>query len=592
MPEIAVLDGRDLVAFATEALGGWQLRVVTDLDEVPTTASALILGTAPQGRRRQALAEFLDQRPGLALIIRDQEREPRDGEVGLDPRRVRYLAPSVSADLFRRVVKDSIEHAATADADPAVASQEQPQPGSRLPAWCRYPYVSAATESSLAVAVRLGRPLLLQGEFGTGRRRIADAIARARRAQLVWADADMLSADPHCAADQARIVGVADPDQMPTRARRALSDLLASTEQMVIVRMSRDPALALADGRLDEELALHLGACAIVLPPLRVRGRELDDLAAVCLADLAARLGLGSARLTSQALARLRRYPWPANLLELESVLARSLAAALGGGIDDGADLVLDASDLLFIAAEDTIGIASPDRRITRLDEAARELRGQADPGMVAPEAVDSVLAGLAHDLRNPMTTVQTLVSLAAAESDSPSAELAQHALEACRRMERHLDLLQRFGALQEGPASGIDLLERLRACLHIRTDDLDKRLHAPADDARCPVHGQPDVVDLLVELLLDEIASRLGPEGSTALVGTPEGALEVEFANAGPAGHLSQLTGRPEAASWRVALIHTLAARCGLALALAVAEGRILIRLTRQFPTKENRHA
>lgn len=78
-----------------------------------------------------------------------------------------------------------------------------------------------------------------------------------------------------------------------------------------------DPAAALADGRLREDLYYRLQVVQLRLPPLRSRSVDIPELARTFLDDAVGRHALGPRRLTDACVRRLVRHPWPGNVREL-----------------------------------------------------------------------------------------------------------------------------------------------------------------------------------------------------------------------------------------------------------------------------------
>lgn len=99
----------------------------------------------------------------------------------------------------------------------------------------------------------------------------------------------------------------------------------------VIAATHRDLRQMVAEGRFREDLYFRLHVFPIHLPPLRERGRDIEELAAVLTERLARRMGRRAPSLTDQQLRRLRGYSWPGNVRELQNVLERALILANDG---------------------------------------------------------------------------------------------------------------------------------------------------------------------------------------------------------------------------------------------------------------------
>jgi two-component system, NtrC family, response regulator HydG len=95
------------------------------------------------------------------------------------------------------------------------------------------------------------------------------------------------------------------------------------------------PAM-ITGGAFREDLYYRINVFPIVLPALRERLDDLPYLIDELVARNAAKVGrVPAAPVVSQAaLERMRRYPWPGNIRELENVVVRALIAAGGEPID------------------------------------------------------------------------------------------------------------------------------------------------------------------------------------------------------------------------------------------------------------------
>jgi len=100
-----------------------------------------------------------------------------------------------------------------------------------------------------------------------------------------------------------------------------LDDL--NTDVRVIAATNREPAEAIADGKLREDLYFRLSVVPIHLPPLRDRGRDVTLLAKHFLEDMNHDAGTAK-NLPPHVEATLEAYPWPGNVRELRNALQRS----------------------------------------------------------------------------------------------------------------------------------------------------------------------------------------------------------------------------------------------------------------------------
>ncbi len=83
-------------------------------------------------------------------------------------------------------------------------------------------------------------------------------------------------------------------------------------------------------GKFRPDLYYRLGVFTISLPPLSERGDDLPMLVHHYLRRFSRELGRDVREIAPEALDRLRNYPWPGNIRELQSVLKQALLQASG----------------------------------------------------------------------------------------------------------------------------------------------------------------------------------------------------------------------------------------------------------------------
>ncbi|HLW93589.1 MAG TPA: nitrogen regulation protein NR(I) [Roseiarcus sp.] len=97
------------------------------------------------------------------------------------------------------------------------------------------------------------------------------------------------------------------------------------TDVRIIAATNKELRFAIQHGAFREDLFFRLNVVPLRLPPLRERGDDIPDLVRHFFAQGVAD-GLPAKHMDGPALDRLKRYPWPGNIRELEN-LVRRLAA-------------------------------------------------------------------------------------------------------------------------------------------------------------------------------------------------------------------------------------------------------------------------
>jgi DNA-binding NtrC family response regulator len=83
-------------------------------------------------------------------------------------------------------------------------------------------------------------------------------------------------------------------------------------------------------GRFREDLYHRLNLAALLVPPLRERGRDIELLAAYFLNQANNEIGKAIAGIEPDVISRLENYSWPGNVRELENSIKRAVLAARG----------------------------------------------------------------------------------------------------------------------------------------------------------------------------------------------------------------------------------------------------------------------
>jgi two-component system nitrogen regulation response regulator GlnG len=102
------------------------------------------------------------------------------------------------------------------------------------------------------------------------------------------------------------------------------------TDVRLIAATHRDLKAWSEEGKFRPDLYYRLGVFTIHLPPLRERGDDLPMLVQHFLRRFSRELGRETREVTPEAMERLRAYPWPGNIRELQSVLKQSSLQSTG----------------------------------------------------------------------------------------------------------------------------------------------------------------------------------------------------------------------------------------------------------------------
>ena len=136
----------------------------------------------------------------------------------------------------------------------------------------------------------------------------------------------------------------------------------------LIASTNRDLHDAVRQGQFREDLFYRLNVVPINLPPLRLRGGDLDDLVEQFVAHFARKHGKVIKGLTPRATERLKAYRWPGNIRELQNTLERAVIMASPEGLVEVPEFAMPEKD-----GFGTLNVAD---KLPTVDEMERKLIG------------------------------------------------------------------------------------------------------------------------------------------------------------------------------------------------------------------------
>jgi DNA-binding NtrC family response regulator len=155
----------------------------------------------------------------------------------------------------------------------------------------------------------------------------------------------------------------------------------------VIAATNQDPAKAIEDGKLRDDLYYRLNVVPMLLPPLRDRREDIPLLVQHFISEFNKKHELNIEGATDEAMALLRTYPWPGNVRELRNIIERSVVLTKGEWVEENnlppyiRNPELRADKLVFSVGETTVADAERELILKTLEhagqnkaEAARQL--------------------------------------------------------------------------------------------------------------------------------------------------------------------------------------------------------------------------
>ncbi|MGR9053293.1 MAG: sigma-54 interaction domain-containing protein [Gammaproteobacteria bacterium] len=109
----------------------------------------------------------------------------------------------------------------------------------------------------------------------------------------------------------------------------------------LITATNRNLLREVADKNFREDLFYRLNVFPLTTPPLRERLGDIPLLVDFLIDKFAPKIGKKMTGIDPEALERLRRYPWPGNIRELENIIERAIILAETPVLEIGGDLLL-----------------------------------------------------------------------------------------------------------------------------------------------------------------------------------------------------------------------------------------------------------
>jgi DNA-binding NtrC family response regulator len=185
----------------------------------------------------------------------------------------------------------------------------------------------------IAHACASDEPVLLRGETGSGKTRVARLIrehSRGKEGPFVLHSAGTAALAESLTNAQGGVLVVEDLAALSPSDQALLVRGIEAADASfprLLATVSQDLATAVAAGAFRSDLYYRLQVLEVSLPPLRERLEDLPALADFFAAQLAPGRRI---EIHEEALARLLAHTWPGNLRELRNVLSFALTAAAG----------------------------------------------------------------------------------------------------------------------------------------------------------------------------------------------------------------------------------------------------------------------
>jgi len=372
-------------------------------------------------------------------------------------------------------------------------------------AYLEYPLLSRAAASLVHRFAATRLPLLIFGEIGCGQERVARGICdlRAGQGRRISINAAEISKE-YLTQKKIELASNLDSEgSLPaliienldkgspsgqTILLRYLEEVQENFGPLQLLTTSRTDLLEkVYEGALLETLYYKLATLTLKLLPLRDRRADIPQIAAWFAQTLGRTLGLGTVTFSPEANERLSTYLWFGNVNEMETVVARTLAAHRKSRIE-ASDIFFDFSPESelpeFPDAGKSVAVAPQKKEDSKSVpiQSAGHNDSALDPGMGNGRSqameLNVVIHELAHELKNPMVTIKTFAQLLRDRYQDENFRVRFQDVVGgdIERMDDLLESMIEFADFSQPRMSDVALEEKLRTALQEIQSECAKR--------------------------------------------------------------------------------------------------------------------
>ena len=214
-------------------------------------------------------------------------------------------------------------------------------------------------------------PVLILGETGSGKELVARAIYHySKRSEKPFvavncaAIPDTLIESELFGHEKGAFTNAVAPWQTQVKLLRVLQEKVITRvggkeeipiDVRIVSATHRELEKMIVEGRFREDLYFRLNATTIVLPPLRERLEDLEQLVPYFVVKYAKEFEMEEPRIDREAMDRLAQHHWTGNIRELENVIRRALID--GRGLTISRDLINQVIKPVQPVATDSIDV-------------------------------------------------------------------------------------------------------------------------------------------------------------------------------------------------------------------------------------------
>jgi hypothetical protein len=223
------------------------------------------------------------------------------------------------------------------------------------------------------------------------------------------------------------------------------------------------------------------------------------------------------------------------------------------------------------------------DRRERGSDETRADAREEPSSSTAGgPPSFESIVPGLAHDLRNPMVTIKTFADAVSADGpDSESARaLGELAGEACERLDGYLETLGQYAEFRTPEPRLVEFIGALQRAIAERGGAAADRITVEADRP-IETHFDPTQLRFVIDNLLETAFAELAGDAKIRVTAVDRRTVRFDVPiGGGPIAKLRRLVGPGDKVpSWRLLLATAVARRNGSVVDVDVGESTMTIR-------------
>jgi DNA-binding NtrC family response regulator len=427
-----------------------------------------------------------------------------------------------------------------------------------------YPFLDRTAAALVQRFARTNLPVLVSGEIGCGQERVARGICTLAGTDIACSFVNAAEINDEFLASKmvqlswwteksGRIFVVEEIEKLSASAQSKFLNFIEEVEtKSVECRFLATSKIDLLEqvyqGEFLEGLYYRVATLNLKLQPLRDRRNDIPMIAAWFAQYFAPLLELSQVTFSPEARDRLVNYLWFGNLSEMETVIARTLAARRKTTIE-AQDLVFDSfgtSESQEFADLEEPSLSDDKRnnlRVVSSWTAGTQVRASPAGQTACSERASELkvlIHELAHEMKNPMVTIKTFAQLLDDRYEDEDFRARFRDVVSCdiERMDDVLEMMIEFADFGQPRMDRTSLDERLRWAIDGAGEECGKRqtaIRLRSSNIATAILADENQLDYILKNVLSAVVSQAKVGSEIGVEIQRPGTVVISYFREGP---------------------------------------------------------